>query len=129
MQAKEFKVSLIGYTGTGKTSFVERLLYGQRRITTTSLRKTLGVDVYPFDYKYGGDKFRINFWDCAGDDRLMGLGKQYLHGSDLTVIFSSGIADVDQGFIDWVPHSGFYIIIMDRENTAEIISLIRQVLE
>lgn len=129
MQAKEFKVSLIGYTGTGKTSFVERLLYGQQRITTSSLRKTLGVDVYPFDYKYGGDKFRINFWDCAGDDRLMGLGKQYLHGSDLTVIFSSGISDVDQGFIDWVPHSGSYIIIMDRENTAEIISLIRQSLE
>jgi len=129
MQAKEFKVSLIGYTGTGKTSFVERLLYGQRRITTSTLRKTLGVDVYPFDYKYGDDKFRINFWDCAGDDRLMGLGKQYLYGSDLTVIFSSGFPAVDQGFIDWVPHSGFYIIIMDRENTAEIISLIRQVLE
>ena len=129
MQAKEFKVSLIGYTGTGKTSFVERLLYGQRRITTSSLRKTLGVDVYPFDYKYGGEKFRINFWDCAGDDRLMGLGKQYLYGSDLTVIFSSGFPAVDQGFIDWVPHSGFYIIIIDRENTAEIISLIRQVLE
>ena len=112
MQAKEFKVSLIGYTGTGKTSFVERLLYGQRRITTTSLRKTLGVDVYPFDYKYEGDKFRINFWDCAGDDRLMGLGKQYLYGSDLTVIFSSGFPAVDQGFIDWVPHSGSYIIII-----------------
>ena len=129
MQAKEFKVSLIGYTGTGKTSFVERLLYGQRRIMTSSLRKTIGVDVYPFDYRYRGDKFRINFWDCAGDDRLMGLGKQYLYGSDLTVIFSSGFPAVDQGFIEWVPHNGSYIIIIDRENTAEIISLIRQVLE
>ena len=129
MQAKEFKVSLIGYTGTGKTSFVERLLYGQRRITTSSLRKTLGVDVFPFDYRYAGNKFRINFWDCAGDDRFMGLGKQYICGSDLTVIFNSGDLSIDQGFVDWVPQNTSYIIINDNTNTQEIITWIRQGVE
>jgi len=125
MQAKEFKVSLIGYTGTGKTSFVERLLYGQRRITTSSLRKTLGVDVFPFDYKYRGDRFRIQFWDCAGDNRFMGLGERYLCGSDLIVVFSSGTSTIDQSFIDWVPQNTSYLIINDNEDTQAIITSIR----
>jgi GTPase SAR1 family protein len=121
MQSTQFKVSLIGDTGTGKTAFIENLLYGQSRIITPSLRQTIGVDVTPFDYKYLGNRYRINFWDCAGDSRYIGLGKGYITNSDLVVLFNSDNQMRDQQFLEWIPSHIPHLIINNILNTQAII--------
>ena len=89
MQATEFKVTLIGNTNTGKTAFLQKLLYGEERRLGTNMTKTLGVDVKPFDYRIGENRYRIIFWDCGGDERFSGLGSGYITGSDLILLFGS----------------------------------------
>ena len=59
MQAQEFKVTLIGNTNTGKTAFLEKLLYGEERRLGSNMTKTW-IDVTPFDYRIGEERFRIN---------------------------------------------------------------------
>ena len=125
MQALEFKVSLIGNTLSGKTSFIERLLYGQAKSRPIGSRETLGVNVTPFDYRYGNNRYRINFWDCAGDNRYIGLGRDYIKNSDLIAVFSSGDAIIDQSFIEWIPQGIPYITVSSNNNTQEIITQIR----
>jgi GTPase SAR1 family protein len=49
-QANEIKVGLIGYPKTGKTKFIEKLLYGDSSVNKP-YKPTLGVDVKPYDFK------------------------------------------------------------------------------
>ena len=128
MQSTQFKVSLIGDTGTGKTSFIEKLLYGQSRIITPSLRQTIGVDVTPFDYKYLGNRYRINFWDCAGDNRFIGLGKGYLANSHLVVLFNGDDTKKNKQFSEWIPSHIPRLVVNNTLDTQTIITSIRNTL-
>ena len=89
MQAVEFKIALVGHTQTGKTSFVHRLLNEQ----TTNVPKTIGVRVRSYDFVHHATRYRFNIWDCAGDPKYAGLGRRYLTGSDLIVVFQDAKKD------------------------------------
>ena len=85
MQTPEFKVSLIGPSGSGKSSFVKRLLYGYNHIYVSE--KTLGVDVIPIDIYYNNIKLRLNIWDCAGDESYRGLKEGYHTDTIAAIVF------------------------------------------
>ena len=124
MQAKEFKVSLIGPSGAGKTAFIEKLIYGQPRFTHNSIRKTVGVDVTPFDFRFNGNKYRINFWDCAGDYKYAGLSKNYLTRSNLVILFDNQNLPNNSEFINWIPRNTPYIKVTNN-STENILKLIK----
>ena len=87
MQTREYKVSLIGASEVGKSSFLKRLLYGYNHIYVTE--KTLGVDVIPIDIQNNNHKIRLNIWDCAGDERYRGLKEKYHIDTQAAIIFRS----------------------------------------
>ncbi len=124
MQATEFKVSLIGNTGSGKTAFVETLKYGQPIIHNEGRKYTLGVDVTPYSYRYGNNTFRLNLWDCAGDERFRGLGKDYLIDSDLVMIFGNNNSE----FESWVPENTRKIYINQNDEFVVSLNKIRRAL-
>lgn len=103
MQATEFKVSLIGESGSGKSAFVEKLLLGQSIIHDEGRKYTLGVDVSLYDYTYENSKFRLNLWDCAGDNRYLGLAKNYISNSDLVMIFGNNKEEFENWITDNTP--------------------------
>jgi GTPase SAR1 family protein len=91
MQTREYKVSLIGPSEVGKSSFLKRLLYGYNHIYVTE--RTLGVDVIPIDIHNNNDKIRLNIWDCAGDERYRGLSEQYHINTQAAIIFRNSNND------------------------------------
>ena len=124
MQAREFKVSLIGETGSGKTAFIEKLKYGSPIMHHGGRKYTLGVDVTPYSYRYGNNSIRLQLWDCAGDERYRGLGKDYLIDSDLVMIFGNNTSE----FENWVPENTLKIYINQNDGLNVSLNKIRTAL-
>tara|TARA_B100001287_G_scaffold276248_1_gene286388 strand:- start:47 stop:427 length:381 start_codon:yes stop_codon:yes gene_type:complete len=124
MQAREFKVSLIGESGSGKTAFIERLKYGEPIMHHGGRKYTLGVEVTPYSYSYENNTIRLNLWDCAGDERFRGLGKDYLINSDLVIIFGNNVSE----FENWVPENTRKIYINQQEELNVSLNKIRTAL-
>jgi len=125
MQAIEYKIGLIGHTNTGKTSFIRQLLYG---INGNNNKPTIGVDVYPYDVRFKDKKYRLNFWDCAGDENNIGLGKNYLLDSDFIFIFKDNNKN-NKIFENWVPKNTLYTYISYNENSPNNIQTILKILK
>jgi GTPase SAR1 family protein len=124
-QANEIKVGLIGYPKTGKTKFIEKLLYGDSSVNKP-YKPTLGVDVKPYDITYMNVKYRINLWDCAGNPRYIGLGKDYIQDAEHVFIFKDETHDntVYEGWLS--ENTNFSYVDMNVENPiANIISDIK----
>ena len=69
-----FKVTLLGDGGVGKTALVKRHLIGdfdKRYIAT------LGVEVHPIRFNSNYGPVCLNVWDCAGQEKFHGLGAGY----------------------------------------------------
>ena len=76
---KEYKVTLVGPTRTGKSTFLAEAT------GVTRSEKTVGVAVVPFE---ADPMHRIHFWDTGGSEVYQGLGQaSYATGSDLIVAF------------------------------------------
>ena len=109
MQTREYKVSLIGPSEVGKSSFLKRLLYGYNHIYVTE--KTLGVDVIPIDIHNNNDKIRLNIWDCAGDERYRGLKEKYHMDTQAAIIFRNSNKGNDYNYENELPENipKFYV--------------------
>ena len=95
-QAHEFKVTLVGPTQSGKSTFLSSVL------NSSTTKRTLGVDVRPFNID---PRHRIVFWDTAGDPRFAGLGAaSYATGSDLVVAFGGKRPDWTNNYLMVDPH-------------------------
>ena len=79
---QEVKISIIGNSAVGKTSFVRKLLTNE--IPEEHIA-TLGVEVFPVSKN---NKI-FNLWDCAGLEKFGGLRDGYWLKSDGAIIFSS----------------------------------------
>ena len=79
----EFKLKLVmlGNTGVGKSSIVERYVFG--RFVPTHHTSTIGAQ---FNTKRVADKYRIDIWDTAGQERFRTLIPMYVRNSHIVVI-------------------------------------------
>ena len=87
MQTQEYKTIFAGPSRIGKTTFLHKLFYNRNEINLRTIKPTLGLNVMPVDFYNENDKIRLNIWDCAGDERYKGLGKQYYIRSNIAIIF------------------------------------------
>ena len=104
IQAKEIKVGLIGPSKSRKTAFVNALLFGTN--INTNYPSTLGVSVHPFDFKYNNNKYRLNLWDCSGNENYQGLNKDYIKDCDIIIIFKHLNLSSDEYRV-WVPNDTY----------------------
>lgn len=80
IQPYKLKLVLIGDTGVGKTSVVQRMVYNCfSHITST----TIGA---AFQTIPVGDKFRIDVWDTAGQERFRSIIPMYLKSCHIALI-------------------------------------------
>ena len=77
-ELKRYKVILAGSFGVGKSQLVRAMLGYPR---SPKYIATLGCDVHPV--VYNNDIFDI--WDCAGQDKFIGLSDGYFIGAHCIV--------------------------------------------
>ena len=72
------KAVLIGETGTGKTSFSNRIM---RNEFNYELKTTVGVEFESKAYLYKNKKFKLQLWDTAGQQRYKAITSSYYRSS------------------------------------------------
>ena len=78
MGKKQFKLSLLGEGGVGKTSLKARYMSGE---FTDKYIATLGVDFATHEIQIDGSKVKISIWDVAGQKQFRSIRKSFFEGS------------------------------------------------
>ena len=76
--SKELKIMIIGSSGAGKTSFVQRWTKGDY---TEDYRTTIISDFGFKIYEYNQNLFRVQLWDIGGQDKSASMAKIFARDS------------------------------------------------
>ena len=68
--APDFKVTLVGDGGVGKTTFIKRHLTDEFE---RKYNATIGVEVHPIRFFTNRGIINFNVWDTAGQEQFCGL--------------------------------------------------------
>lgn len=77
------KISLIGETGVGKTSILEKICNNQ---INESMSSTIGVDFFSIIKRINEREVKMQFWDTAGQEKFRTITKSFYRKNDLIVI-------------------------------------------
>lgn len=80
---KKFKIVLVGDAGVGKTTFITRHRTGE---FTKEYNSTFGVDVNSLTFQTTHGDVVFDIWDCAGQEKYMGLGSGYFVDANACII-------------------------------------------
>jgi len=86
MSIPTHKVMLVGDSGCGKTTWVQRLLTGKFEKKQLA---TVGVEVHPLIVEYASGSVCLNIWDVAGSERFGGLRDGYMVDAEAAIIMVS----------------------------------------
>jgi small GTP-binding protein len=84
---EKLKICMLGATGVGKTSLVERFL---RSIFSDTYRTTIGVKIEVRQVRRGDREADLVVWDLSGQDEFQGVRLSYLRGASGYVLVIDG---------------------------------------
>ncbi|CAH8537106.1 unnamed protein product [Dicrocoelium dendriticum] len=109
-----YKVTLVGDSGTGKSSILRRLI-GSSYIST--LPSTIGADFGTKIINCDGSRVIMQVWDTAGQERFRSLTKPYFRCADAAAVVFDGVSKSGLSSLrEWVH--------MVRQNTDPSITLL-----
>ncbi|KAK9713313.1 hypothetical protein RND81_06G018800 [Saponaria officinalis] len=83
LQRKLLKVIVLGNSGVGKTSLINR--YGHKKFNQ-QFKPTIGADFVTKELKIEGKLVSLQIWDTAGQERFQSLGPAFFRGADCCVL-------------------------------------------
>ena len=86
-QNRNYKVTVIGDTGTGKTSLINRFVYNRY---DSFVSPTIGVENVHTDVKLSTCSASIRIWDTAGQEQFSSLVPMFSRDSDVCIV----VADI-----------------------------------
>jgi small GTP-binding protein len=73
-----YKIVVLGSSGVGKTSIVQRLLSGSFQ---QEGGPTCGADFHSFEFEVDGQTAKLQIWDTAGQERFRAISKAYFRNA------------------------------------------------
>lgn len=83
-QGQDFKIVLVGDGGTGKTTYIRKLVTDNFK---THYEPTLAVEINPVDFSTSAGEVRFYCWDTAGQEKFGSLRDSYYDKADAAIIF------------------------------------------
>lgn len=81
--APVLKVILLGDSGVGKTSLMDRYIYNR---FTSRYRRTIGADFHTKDVIVDNKVVTLQIWDTVGQERFQSLGNAFFRGADCVIL-------------------------------------------
>jgi small GTP-binding protein len=78
-----YKITIIGDSGTGKSSIMERYV---NNTFDNNLVSTIGVEFMTKEIKVNGRNAKLQIWDTAGQERFRAISRSIYHGSKAIII-------------------------------------------
>ncbi|KAI5180524.1 hypothetical protein NEOKW01_0828 [Nematocida sp. AWRm80] len=78
-EVQQLKLLIIGESGVGKTSILQRFIENTFQKGFTS---TIGIDFRSKRIEVDGKEVELQIWDTAGQERFFSITKSYYRGSD-----------------------------------------------
>lgn len=73
-----YKIVVVGSSGVGKTSIVQRLVDG---VYSEEKQSTVGVEFKTFTVTTDSETAKFSIWDTAGQERFRSVSKAYFRGA------------------------------------------------
>merc|ERR1712000_433385 len=77
------KVVLLGDSGVGKTSLMDRYV---NKNYTSQYKATIGADFLTKEVEVGNTVVTLQIWDTAGQERFQSLGNSFYRGADCCIL-------------------------------------------
>ena len=98
-ETKELKIMIIGSSGAGKTSFVQRWTKGE---FTNTYKATIISDFGFKIYNYKDNLYRIQLWDIGGQDKSASMAKIFARDSlGCIVVTDLSINETPEEIFKW----------------------------
>ena len=75
---QKYKVIIVGDSGSGKTSLVDRLV---NKSFNPETLPTVGAEFKTYKTRVGNDDIALNLWDTAGQERYEAISQSYFRGT------------------------------------------------
>ena len=109
-------ILIVGDQLTGKTSFVERLIYNK---FSESYITTLGKELHT--YMYNDQKIYIH--DCSGTERFYNMISMYFNSSDGIIIFINDKTEMNK-WLGLIPKNIPYVVVANRQVAIDVKNVI-----
>jgi small GTP-binding protein len=119
----EYNILFLGFSKTGKTHFIKKLLYGD---SIQSHSPTIGINDFSYEIKYKNKLYTLILWDCGGEYTFTQLDQQKILNCHLVLIFDDPKRD-NALFNSYVPKGAKYVhVSMDKKDAMiNILSTIK----
>eukprot|EP00761_Pharyngomonas_kirbyi_P014720 gb/GECH01014750.1/.p1 GENE.gb/GECH01014750.1/~~gb/GECH01014750.1/.p1 ORF type:complete len:206 (+),score=43.84 gb/GECH01014750.1/:1-618(+) len=96
---KLLKVVIVGDSGVGKTSLMNRYIYNTH---SNQYKATIGSDFKTKDVMVDDEMVTIQLWDTAGQERFQSLGVAFYRGADSCILmFDVGVEKTFRNLDSW----------------------------
>lgn len=93
----ESKMIIVGQPQVGKSSLLERLIYG----SYTDKPSTEGINIKPWKFLCSGEEYRLNLWDFGGQEIYHSTHQFFLTQRSLYILVWDALSEDEYGRIDY----------------------------
>ncbi len=95
-----FKLILIGNSGVGKSSILQRYI---QKVFNESYSSTIGVDFFMKSINIGDKSIKLQLWDTAGTEKFRSITTGYYRGADAAfVVFDLSSKTSFNSLNEWI---------------------------
>lgn len=100
MKNSSYKIVVVGSSGVGKTTMVQRLVDGKYQ---NESQPTVGVEFKSYQFELENELIKLNIWDTAGQERFRSVSKAYFRNAiGAILVFATNDSDSFDELDEWL---------------------------